>query len=289
MWMNMLCTAIEVSGLFVVIFFGFKYIGQVNLLDVTSVQNPSGDITFSLVLSGAVLTFFSFVGFEDILNVSEEVIAPERTIPLGLLLAVGISSLIYMCISVIAVSVIPAAQLADSKQPLVDVVKVAAPWFPSSIYSVISMFAVTNTALLNFVMGSRLVYGMAKQKLLPDFLAKVHPKRHTPHVAAGVLFVILLVLAFSGDISSLAKATSVLLLICFVLVNLALVVLTRRGERGGFEVPIFVPVLGAVVCAALLFNAKAPELLTAGAILVFIGVLYFVVRPSEAALSNLDG
>jgi basic amino acid/polyamine antiporter, APA family len=289
-WLNSICTVIELGGLLIVIAVGFGFIGNTNYLDATSAVNPTGALGPSIILSGAVLTFYSFVGFEDMLNVGEEVKNPTRTLPLGLLLSVAISSCVYVLISIVAVSVVPADVLANSKQPLVDVVAKAAPWFPTKVFSVISMFAVTNTALLNFIMGSRIMYGMANQRLLPSVLAKVHRKRKTPYVAAGVVLLVMLVLALSGDISSLAKATSVLLLSCFAIVNVALVILKRRPEepKGSFEVPVFVPILGAIVCLALLAHAKTPELLTAGAILLFIAILWFVLKPKEDAILKMD-
>lgn len=290
MWANAVCTVIEISGLAIVIIFGMSFVGSVNYLDASTATNPTGEIGPSLILTGAVLTFYSFVGFEDILNVAEEVKNPQRTLPLGLILAVSISSVIYMLICVVAVSVISPAELATSKQPLVDVVRKAAPWFPSSLYSIIAMFAVSNTALLNFVMGSRLVYGMANQGLLPKPLARVHSKRRTPHVATGVLLIILLTLALSSDISSLAKSTSVLLLLCFMIVNMALVVLKlRKGEpKGAFEVPTFVPILGSIVCACMLVYAQAPEIKTAGILLTVIAVLYFVLRPKHKTIESFQ-
>ena len=281
MWANAVCTVIELGGLLLIIIFGFRFIGSVDYLDATTVANPTGDLGFSLILTGAVLTFYSFIGFEDILNVAEEVKNPKRNLPLGLLLAVSIASLIYMSISVIAVSVVPANELANSKQPLVDVMKVSAPWFPSSVYSIIAMFAVANTALLNFVMGSRLIYGMSNQGLLPKVLSKVHAKTHTPYIATFGILVILLALALSGEVTSLAKSTSLLLLLCFMLVNIALIILKKRaGEpQGSFEIPTFVPVLGALVCAGMLFYVQGPEIKTAGIIIISIAVLYFVVKP----------
>lgn len=290
MWANALCTVIELAGLGLVIFFGARFIGGVNYLDATTLTNPTGEIGPALILTGAVLTFYSFVGFEDILNVAEEVKDPQRTLPLGLIAAVAISSVIYIAISVVAISVIPAGDLASSNQPLVDVVRVAAPWFPSFVFSIIAMFAVSNTALLNYVMGSRLVYGMAKQGLLPKRLAQVHPKRRTPHIAAAAILVILLALALSGDISSLAKSTSVLLLVCFMVVNSALVVLKLRKDeaKGNFEIPTFVPILGTLVCAGMLCAAQGPELMTAGTILAVIAVLYFVLKPNVETLETFE-
>ncbi|WP_413290147.1 APC family permease [Bdellovibrio sp. HCB337] len=290
MWANAVCTLIELSGLAIIIIFGARYIGSVDYLNTVTVANPLGEVGPALVLTGAVLTFYSFIGFEDMLNVAEEVKNPKRNLPLGLILAISISSVIYMLISIIAVSAVPAQELATSSEPLVEVVRRSAPWFPSSLYSIIAMFAVSNTALLNFIMGSRLVYGMSKQGLLPKPLSKVHVKRRTPYVAAGVLFVILLMLALSGDISSLAKSTSVLLLVCFIVVNSALIVLKHRKNepKGQFEVPTIIPVLGILVCASMLLSAKGPELFTAGIILICIAVLYFALKPTASALHAMD-
>lgn len=289
-WTNAVCTIIEVSGLLLIIVFGFSYIGSVNYFDAVTVSNATGTITPGLILGGAVLTFYSFIGFEDMLNVSEEVKNPVRVVPRALILAVISASAIYILISLIAVSVIPAAELANSKEPLVDVVRRAIPWFPPKLFSFIAMFAVANTALLNFTMASRLLYGMARQRLLPAPLGRVHHKTASPHIAVGVSYVILLILALSGNISQLAKATSVLLLSCFIVVNIALLVLKRRepAADGVFDVPSFVPVCGAITCAAMLMNAKQPELITAGIILGVIVMLYFVVRPDAEAIANLE-
>jgi basic amino acid/polyamine antiporter, APA family len=290
MWMNLLCTSIEVGGLVLILVTGAKFIGSVDYMSAVSVSNPSGEISISLVLSGAVLTFFSFVGFEDIINVAEEVKEPERNVPRAILIAVAISSLIYVGISLVAVSVVPSSELARSQAPLVDVVGRSAPWFPPTAFSFVAMFAVANTALLNFLMGSRLIYGMAGQGLLPKALARVNKRTHTPLVSSLVLLVILLTLALSGDISSLGRATSVLLLACFFAVNIALVVLKhRKGEaKGRFEVPTFVPILGSVVCAAMLAFAKIQEIKVAGSLMIGIVILYFVVRPAKEAIAALE-
>jgi APA family basic amino acid/polyamine antiporter len=287
MWMNMLCTSIELGGLLLIIAVGATFLGSVDYTSAVTIANPAGDLTVSLILSGAILTFYSFVGFEDIINVSEEVKNPQSNMPKGILLAVLIASIIYVTISLIAVSVIPATELAASSAPLVDVVKRAAPWFPPIAFAFIAMFAVANTALLNFIMGSRLIYGMANQGLMPKVLAKVS-RRRTPYVSSLAVLGFMLVLALTGDIASLARATSVLLLICFMVVNVALVVLKRRMDepKGRFEIPSAVPVLGALVCAVMLSYAKLEELKVAGVILAVIVIFYFVIRPSSAAIKR---
>jgi len=292
-WLNLFCTAVEMSGLLFIILIGVRYWGSVNYLEIPATPTGEpGSWSTAFLLQGAVLTFYSFVGFEDMLNVSEEVKDPERTFPRGVMIALFITTFIYMAIGITAVSVVPYAELAKSGQPVVEVVRRAAPWFPPAAFSIISLFAVMNTALLNYIMGSRLVYGMARQRLLPSFLGKVHGKRRTPHVAIFCLMAIIIVLVLSGDISVLAKATSVLLLVVFIVVNFALFLLKRKpGEpKGRFEVPSIVPLGGMVICAAMVMHAKAAELRMAGILLGLIAVLYFVVRPklTEAELKTLS-
>lgn len=258
MWVNLVCTIIEVSGLVFIIAIGAKYWGGVNYLEVPPSAAGAGIAGISLVviLQGAVLTFFSFIGFEDILNVSEEVKDPKRSIPFGLIGAMTAATLIYMAVAITAVSVMPWKELADSPAPLMEVAKRAAPWFGGldRVYLFITIFSIGNTALLNYLMGSRLIYGMSRQGLLPAFLGKIHAVRRTPHIAVGVLFLIVTALILIGGVKPLAEATALLLLSVFAVVNVSLVILKRRpGEvKGGFEVPLFVPILGAIVCLILI-------------------------------------
>jgi basic amino acid/polyamine antiporter, APA family len=287
MWTNLLCTAIEVGGLLFIVFVGLRYWGGVNYLETPRATLTSTGLAPGMLLSGAVLTFFAFVGFEDMLNVAEEVKDPQRTMPRGMLMALGVVALIYIAISITAVSVVHYKDLAAAPAPLAAITAKAAPWLPGWVYKAITMFAVANTVLINYIMGSRCLYGMAKQGLVPAALARVHHARRTPHVAILVLLVLVTCLTVLGGVADLGTATGLLLLACFVVVNGALIALKlRRGEPGGrFEVPIFVPVLGIVINGALIvarlmdpaLGWRAP--IIAGAVVAGIGLLYFVVRP----------
>ena len=260
MWLNLFCTFVEVAGLVFIIGLGMKTWGGVNYLEVppqaVGVGVGLGGISAVVILQGAVLTFFSFIGFEDILNVSEEVKNPRRSIPFGLIGAMVVATMIYMAVAITAVSVVPWQVLAQSPAPLMEVAKVVAPWVRNidGIYLFITIFSIANTALLNYLMGSRLIYGMSRQGLLPEMLGHVHPVRRTPHVAVALLFLIVALLISIGGVRALAEATALLLLSVFVVVNMALVVLKlRAGEPpGGFEVPYAVPLLGALVCLILI-------------------------------------
>ena len=299
MWLNILCTVVEATGLLFIIAVGVRYWGSVDYFQSPgdTVEGGVGSgITFALIMQGAVLTFYSFIGFEDILNVSEEVKNPSKNVPFGLIGAMILATCIYMAVAITAVSVVPWQELAKSDAPLMEVARRAAPWFTGikPVYGAITIFAIGNTALLNYLMGSRLLYGMSRQGLLPAVLGSVHPVRKSPHIAVAVLFGIVSLLILSGSVKQLAESTVLLLLIVFTTVNISLVVLKRRpGEpRGGFEPPLLVPVFGALVCAMLIIvrvqsaitsadHAQRPAPLIAGAILLISVVLYFALKPKN--------
>jgi APA family basic amino acid/polyamine antiporter len=285
MWMNIVCTGIEAAGLVLVIAVGAQYWGDRPLFETPGDQG----IGLSFLMTGAILTFFAFIGFEDTLNVAEETRKPRSTLPIGIVAAMLVATMLYMAVSITAVSVVPWQELAQAPGPLVEVMARAAPWFPGWGYAAITLFAVANTALLNYVTASRLLLGMGRQGLMPAACMRVHPERRTPHVATLVLLPVVAALILAGDIGQLAAATVLLLLAVFTVVNLALLVLKRRpGEpHGGFEVPSVVPVLGALVCGALLVNRvlagdwRAPAL--AGALLALVLIAYFALRPAVTA------
>ena len=288
---NTICTIVEVAGLVFVIAVGARYWGTADLTEMP--VSPDGGLAALVVLQGAVLTFFSFIGFEDTLNVAEEVKEPERNLPLALMAALIVATILYLGVAVTAVSVIPWRELAQSQAPLATVVAKAAPWFPTVGFGILTIFAVSNTALVNYVMGSRLLYGLSSQGLAPRFLSAIHADRRTPHMAIVVLFVVAVALSMLGDISQLASATVLLLLFVFVLINIAYLVLKLRKDepKSAFEAPAFVPLLGAAVCAALIMarvlqgDWRAPAI--AGGLLAVLVVLYFLTgRPTGEAVAH---
>ncbi|MEO5715707.1 MAG: amino acid permease [Luteolibacter sp.] len=303
MWLNVVCTVVEASGLLFIIAVGVSYWGGVNYLETPADTSGVGSgITLALVLQGAVLMFFSFIGFEDILNVSEEVKNPKRDIPFGLIGAMILATLIYMAVAITAVSVLPWRELAASKTPLMEVAHRAAPWFRGidRVYLGITIFAIGNTALLNYLMGSRLLYGMSRQGLLPAVLGQLHAKRRTPQLAIVVLFVIVSLLILSGGVKPLAEATVLLLLVVFTLVNISLIVLKRRPSEpsDGFDVPLAVPIFGALVCALLVavrvhaaFTDEKPGSwvapLIALAIFVVSFLLYSLLKPKQVVAEEI--
>lgn len=283
MWVNVLCTIVEAAGLILVVAVGISYWGSVDYFE-TPAAAPGDDHVILIVMQGAVLAFFAFIGFEDMYNVAEEVRDPQRTIPLGLITAMVAAAVLYIAVAITAVSVVPWQELSTAPGPITEVVSRAAPIIPPILFTGITMFAVANTGLVNFVTASRLLYGMGRQGLLPSIFGRVHHGRRTPHVAILTLFLILVPLALAGTISELASATVLLLLSVFAVVNGALFVLKGRKseEPGKFEIPRFVPALGVIVCVVLIAvrvstgDWRAPVI--AGGLLLGCFVIYLAMR-----------
>ena len=283
MWVNVVCTAVEATGLLIVIGYGISHWGSVDYFATPG--RPEDPATAILIMQGAVLTFFAYIGFEDAINVAEECRDPERTIPIGLVAAMLLAALLYMAVAITAISVVPWQELAAAPGPLTEVMKRAAPNFPPIIFTGITLFAVANTALVNYVTSTRLIYGMAKQGLLPASWGAIHPQTRTPHVATGLLLLILVPLATIGTIKDLAAATVIILLTVFAIMNGALYILQRRTEEppGKFEIGSAVPLFGAVICTVLVvFRIASGDFIApaiAGGLLAGILAIYWVMRP----------
>jgi amino acid transporter len=249
--MAALITLIEVAGLLLVILLNADALGRSpelfahwDALDTTGVWNG--------IILGAVLAFYAYLGFEDIVNVAEEVRRPERNIPRAILWSLLGAGLLYLLVSTIALLVMPVEQLAASKAPLADMLS-HNDWSRNTI-SLISMLAITNGILIQIIMAPRIIYGMATQASAPAYFSKIHPLTRTP-VRATVL-VSLLVLGFALwlPIVTLAQITSSLTLFVFALINLALLRtnLKKRAQQAIRVRAFLLPALGALTCVSLM-------------------------------------
>lgn len=213
---------------------------------------PAGGFMASMpgVISGAVLAFYAYIGFEDMVNVAEEVRSVERTLPRAIILTLVITTVLYALVVLAAMAAIPAQELSASEAPLA-LVFARTTSAPPGLISAIALFAVVNGALIQIIMGARMLYGLAKESWLPPAFAKVNPRTRTPLLATGCVAVLVLVFALLLPLTSLARITSMLILTVFALVNLALFLIRRGGPSpaGGFRVPSWVPAVGCVTSA----------------------------------------
>jgi amino acid transporter len=265
---NVVLTLVELSGLLLVIFVGLWAMtrGRADFTEVVMFSSGEEKSAFFAVTAATSLAFFAMVGFEDSVNMAEECHDPRRDFPKMMLTGLGITGLIYVLVSISAVALVPVGDLSDESKgsALTQVVAAGAPGLPfDTIFPFIGMFAVANSALINMLMASRLLYGLANQDVLPRSLGKVHPVRRTPWVSicftTAIAFgLIVYVVRASGSadgataVELLGGTTSLLLLCVFTVVNVSLLVLRRRRvDHDHFKVPAFLPVVGAVTCAFL--------------------------------------
>jgi len=210
-----------------------------------------GGIWYGILL-GAFLAFYAFIGFEDMVNMAEEVKQPERTLPKAIIAAIVISSLFYYFIALAAILQLPMDTLTNSKAPMTDIMREHSEqgaWF----VSLISLAAVVNGALVQIIMGARVLYGMGKQGMAPIWLAAIHPSRKTPYIATLILGSVVWVLATSFPLATLAKITSFIIIVVFLMVNAALIRLLRaKPVNSALKARAWVPYLGAVMCAGFL-------------------------------------
>ena len=245
-------TVVEIAGLLLVI--AVSYSGLAELPDRWRELVPDTDSTsWSGVFTGSLLAFYAFIGFEDMVEVAEETWQVRRILPIGIMLTLAITTLLYMTIMITAVLAMPPEQLAQSQVPLARLYEQYTA-DDATIISIIGLFALINGALIQMIMASRVLYGMSSRKLLPAIISRVNKRTQTPLVATALTTVVILFLAVSGSLASLAQATSLIMLIVFSLVNLALLHIKRKHPRpeGLIVFPVLIPLLGFVVSAAFI-------------------------------------
>ncbi|AXX27859.1 Amino acid permease-associated region [Actinosynnema pretiosum subsp. pretiosum] len=252
---NVVLTCIEVSGLLIIIVIGALAVasGDGDPSRLVQIDPAPGQSALIAITSATSLAFFAMVGFEDSVNMAEECRDPVRIFPRAVLWGMGIAALIYVLVAVTSSLLIPADELAASgSNALLKVVQVGAPSFPLWVFSLIGLFAVINSALINMLMASRLVYGMAGERIIPRFFGVVHPTRRTPWVSVLFTTGVAIALVLTTDIAKLGGTTALLLLVVFAIVNVAVLVLRKdRADHEHFRAPTIVPVLGALTCAYL--------------------------------------
>lgn len=279
---NVVLTCIEVSGLLIIIAVGIFAVGSGKGEPSRLTEINTADQTALLAITAATsLAFFAMVGFEDSVNMAEECVDPPRIFPKALLAGLAAAAVIYVLVAITSSLLIPANELSAAKSgALLKVISVGAPDFPLRLFSFIGLFAVVNSALINMLMASRLLYGMSNERILPRAFGRVQPLRRTPWVSILFTTAIAAVLvAFVGadGVSKLGGTTALLLLVVFSIVNVAVLVLRKeKVEHKHFRAPTWAPVLASILCAYLAIpkiSGRPGSDYQIAAILIGVGVL----------------
>jgi APA family basic amino acid/polyamine antiporter len=276
-------TIIEAAGLVGIIAIGLPYLGSV---DYTAM--PFG---IAGVLQASALIFFAYQGFEEIVKLSEETVDPEQTIPRGLIIALAVTIVLYVLVSVAAVSVAGWEGLAGSNAPFAAIAGLALGDEAFLVFTVIALFATANTALLMLLASSRIMYGMARSRSLPAPFGYVHPKARTPAVAiAGAVLCSILFLSL-GSIRDVALVANFTLYVTFFVINATVIALRIRmpDRPRPFRVPLAVgrvpllPLLGMATCVLFLFQLDAKILAIGAAIIVIAHIAGALIRRAMQA------
>ena len=210
------------------------------------------------VFSGGFLAFYAFIGFEDMVNMAEEVRDVRSTLPAAILISVILATLLYVVVSLVAVLTVPPSQLATSNIPIAEIVSARGSYATTGL-GVVSLLTGLNGALVQIIMASRVAYGLARRDQAPRWLGVVHPRTQTPLAATAVMTAVILVLATFFPLATLARATSSVMLVIFASVNLSLWKVKGRNpdpDGVGPRIPRWLPLIGSGVCVlVLLFQA----------------------------------
>ncbi len=284
---NVAFTLIEVFGLLLIVLIGVVVLSAGSGDPGRAFEFKEGISVPLAILSGAVLAFYAVIGFEDSVNVAEETRNPSRIYPRALFGGLLVAGVVYLLVTFTASMVVDTETLASSSGPLLEVVEAGPLAIPTKLFAAIALFAVANGALINMIMASRVIYGMGDQGVMPSVLARVHPGRRTPWVSIVFTTLIVMILISTGDIGALARATVLLLLLVFIVVNVCVFVLRRdRVEHEHFRTPTIFPILGILVSLGLMTQQQGSTFLRAGALLLVGLVLWGVNYAAKRLLDK---
>ncbi len=247
-------TLLEAGGLLFVAWAGATHLPpDLNVAAaLADMVTPTNSVALMGIFWGGFLAFYAFIGFEDMVNVAEEVHNPRRNMPLAIIAVLILTMIIYVLVATIAVLAMPPADLAASEAPLASLYT-EATGEPATVISVISLFAVVNGALIQMIMAARVLYGMSNAGWLPPVFARIHPRTRTPLIATVVTIALVLLFALALPIVQLAELTSITALTIFAAINVACIIVkrTQPAAPGLFTIPTWVPYAGTISTCGL--------------------------------------
>jgi len=284
-WMNTVFTFIELSGLALVII-GALMLGPppgINYFE-TPQHNSMPDLGMLAVASG--LVFFAYYGFENLANISEETKNAPKVIPRALLISIVITAIVYIVVAISAITLVGWKELSSSDAPLAFAIEKVFGKIGTTVLSAIALFATTNTVLMMLISGSRIIFGMARERALPYTFARVHQTRKTPWLAVvfTMIFTVAVILVSKGSIQAIATIAVFGIFAVFGVVNFALIWLrykqpnVARPFRSPLKIGRF-PVLaglGLVTSIAMLSQFDLNTLI-AGNVAAAAGLLGYLI------------
>lgn len=248
-----LMTVVEVGGLLVLILTGIGLGPDLVKRLPEALPAVTDQSAMAGLASASLLAVFAFTGFEGLVNIAEEVREPSRTLPRAIFLTLFVTTVLYVLVVWVALVAVSPGELAASRAPLALVFE-RLTGAPPQFMGLIAVVATLNGIIVQIIMASRVVYGLAGQGRLPQAVGAVHPTTRTPLRATVLAGVMVLALALAFPLDRLAELSAQITLMLFALINLALARIKMRGvppPPGIFLAPRWVPWAGAASCAGL--------------------------------------
>ncbi len=249
-----LMTVIEIGGLLVVIALGFLYEPDVLATAGAMFPRSLAPETWNGIIAASLLAVFAFIGFEGLVNIAEEMRDPVRTLPRAIMVTLLLTTLLYIAVMWVALAALGVEKLAASDAPLALVFEHLAGASPRTM-AAIAIVAILNGIIVNIIMASRVMYGLARRGTLPKALGTVHPRTQTPLAATALATLAVLGLALLLRLDHLADASARATLVVFAVVNLALGIIKHREAQAPediFLAPAWAPWAGMTCCLAFI-------------------------------------
>ncbi|HLD56780.1 MAG TPA: APC family permease [archaeon] len=276
---NILSTLIEMGGLVLIVLIGISITGSEGLHSSVLTLPETG---FAGILAAVGLIFFAYIGFEDMANMAEEVKNPKKTIPKALVISITITTILYILVSIFAVSSVGWETLAESKAPLAEVAQKGLGQNGIILMSVIALFATANTVLIILIVVSRILYGLSCQKVLPKVCSKING-RGTPHYSIILVCLATIGFALIGNIKTVASLTDIGIFIVYIAINVSLIKIRLSEKKTSgkhFRSPLNIgrfPLLAlfGLVSAGLMLFYFEPLLLLGEVVVIVAGFVVY--------------
>ena len=249
-------TVVEIIGLLIILYVGRDAFALIPVKFPEMIPAFDASI-WAGIFMGSFIAFYAYLGFEDIVNVAEEAVKPRINIPLAIIISLVVTTVFYVLISVVAIILMSPQELALSSAPLAMIYKTTTGQSPIVI-TIISLISVVNGILIQVIMASRVLYGMSRKQWLPEKIGEINRATHTPIVATAIVIGFILFFSMILPLLSLAKITSFITLIIFMLINFSLLkIKISKREHNGFTVPLWVPLIGGISTLLFIFYLMA--------------------------------
>jgi len=292
---NNVIVFVKVAIVFLVIGFGAMYVNTANWHPfIPPNTGETGHFGISGIVRGAAVVFFAYIGFDAVSTAAQEAKNPQKDMPIGILLSLGICTLLYILMALVMTGLTPYTTL-NVPHPVYVAIAAAGPGLKWLTYFInIGAIAGLASVVLVMLMGQpRVFFSMSKDGLLPPVFAKVHPKFQTPYVTTIATGIVAGVVAGIFPIGLLGELVSIGTLLAFVIVCFGVIVLRRRSPDlpRPFKTPMvpLVPILGIAICGYMMYALPADTWIRLVVWMAIGLAIYFGYSRSHSKVGNAAG